>query len=229
MFTPDQVKELTAPLNKAKVKTREQGKSVLSYVEAWHAIAEANRIFGFDAWSRETVELRQLGEPRIVKDKYGNDQIRVGYSARVRITVYAGDRVIVREGCGFGSGIDRDQDQAHESALKEAESDAMKRALMTFGNPFGLALYDKTQANVAADPPPPRDTSARDFAVKSLNSCKSQDDLKAIWTKNYRGWQDVMSAEDFAHVEKAKDALKITLPATVSNDMASALDDVRFA
>ena len=25
----------------------------------------------------------------------------------------------------------------------------MKRALMTFGNPFGLALYDKSQENVA--------------------------------------------------------------------------------
>jgi hypothetical protein len=30
----------------------------------------------------------------------------------------------------------------------------MKRALMTFGNPFGLALYDKTQANVVASAPP---------------------------------------------------------------------------
>src|SRR5262249_13193550 len=33
--------------------------------------------------------------------------------------------------------------------VKEAETDAMKRALMTFGNPFGLALYDKDQTNVA--------------------------------------------------------------------------------
>lgn len=31
---------------------------------------------------------------------------------------------------------------------KEAETDAMKRALMTFGNPFGLALYDKRQREV---------------------------------------------------------------------------------
>ena len=28
------------------------------------------------------------------------------------------------------------RDLAHESALKEAETDAMKRALMTFGNPL---------------------------------------------------------------------------------------------
>lgn len=148
-FTHEQTAALSAPLDKARVATREQGGKTLSYIEAWHCIAEANRIFGFGHWNRETVELRQLGEPRVTQDKYGKDQMRVGYSARVRITVRAGDSVIVREGCGFGSGIDRDTDQAHESALKEAESDAMKRALMTFGNPFGLALYDKTQANVA--------------------------------------------------------------------------------
>jgi hypothetical protein len=55
---------------------------------------------------------------------------------------------LIREGCGAGHGIDTDLGQAHESALKEAETDAMKRALMTFGNPFGLALYDKQQREV---------------------------------------------------------------------------------
>jgi hypothetical protein len=38
--------------------------------------------------------------------------------------------------------------EAHESALKEAETDATKRALATFGNLFGLALYDKEQNGV---------------------------------------------------------------------------------
>jgi len=55
-----------------------------------------------------------------------------------------------REGSGAGHGIDVDLGQAHESALKEAETDAMKRALMTFGNPFGLALYDKRQREVTS-------------------------------------------------------------------------------
>ena len=32
--------------------------------------------------------------------------------------------------------------------IKEAETDAEKRALKTFGNQFGQALYDKTQSNV---------------------------------------------------------------------------------
>lgn len=143
-FTAEQNSALTAPLDKSKVKERSQAGRQLSYIEAWHAIAEANRIFGHDMWDRETVETRQLGEPREVEGKF-----RVGYTCRVRVTVFTSTgSKIVREGTGFGSGIDKDPHQAHESAIKESESDAMKRALMTFGNPFGLALYDKTQANV---------------------------------------------------------------------------------
>jgi hypothetical protein len=42
--------------------------------------------------------------------------------------------------------------EAHESALKEAETDATKRALTTFGNLFGLALYDKKQAGMRRTP-----------------------------------------------------------------------------
>lgn len=179
MFTQEQIGFLSAPLDKANVKSRSQAGRELSYIEAWHAIAEANRIFGFDCWDRETVELRQLGEPRQTGDKW-----RVGYSARVRISVYAGERLITREGCGFGSGIDKDVDQAHESALKEAESDAMKRALMTFGNPFGLALYDKTQANVVVAPKVPVEERGLYVAcAAAIDLCETKTDLD-LWTKN---------------------------------------------
>ena len=69
----------------------------------------------------------------------------------MRVTVTAGGLTpLIREGSGAGHGIDVDLGQAHESALKEAETDAMKRALMTFGNPFGLALYDKAQRQVSS-------------------------------------------------------------------------------
>ena len=151
VFTPSQIRDLSGPLNRAMVKQREQSGRKLSYIEGWHAIGEANRIFGFDAWHRETVELRCVSER---ERKIGRDQKPgwgVTYVARVRIIVSG----IVRDGSGAGHGIDVDLGLAHESALKEAETDAMKRALMTFGNPFGLALYDKTQAAVADIPPPP--------------------------------------------------------------------------
>jgi DNA repair and recombination protein RAD52 len=145
-FTPEQIKALQAPLDRSAVKSRTQGGSQVSYIEAYHAENEANRIFGFDAWDRETT-LTHIGE------REQDGKWRVYYRAKVRITVRSGDDVTIREGNGYGSGIDRDIGQAHESALKEAESDAEKRALKTFGNPFGQALYDKTHSNVAETPP----------------------------------------------------------------------------
>lgn len=147
MIDEKAIAELQKPLDPKHVASRQQGGGDVQYIEGWHAIAEANRIFGFDGWTRETVEISQLGDPYEVNGKW-----RVNYRAKVRVEVASEFSTIVREGCGFGQGIDKDVGQAHESALKEAETDAMKRALMTFGNPFGLALYDKSRANVQAPP-----------------------------------------------------------------------------
>ena len=147
MFTQDQKNELSKPLNKAHVKERSQSGRSLSYIEGWHAIAEANRIFGFDGWDRQTIEIKLVAErPRKI-GRDGRDGFSVSYIVRVRILI--GD--LIRDGLGAGHGIDTDLGLAHESAIKEAETDAMKRALMTFGNPFGLALYDKEQKNVVDD------------------------------------------------------------------------------
>tara|TARA_R100001163_G_C5038706_1_gene177315 strand:+ start:127 stop:735 length:609 start_codon:yes stop_codon:yes gene_type:complete len=135
MFNDDQKQLLAAPLQKAHVKSRQGGGGrALSYIEGWHAIAEANRIFGFDGWISETVSMECVG----------NEGGTVSYVAKVRVTVDG----VIREGWGAGHGRGGSVGDRHESAVKEAETDARKRALMTFGNQFGLALYDKDQANV---------------------------------------------------------------------------------
>lgn len=152
MFSAVQIEALKASLSSASVKSREQGGRQVSYIEGWHVIAEANRIFGFDNWTRETVEMRMVAERERKVGKAQKDGWSVSYVARVKVIVFAGDSLVTREGVGAGHGIDIDLGQAHESAVKEAETDAMKRALMTFGNQFGLALYDKTLANVADEP-----------------------------------------------------------------------------
>ncbi len=149
VFSPEQITALSAPLDRAKVRQREQGRSQVSYLEGWQVIAEANRIFGFDGWQRETVALRCVNQSERTIGREQKPGWGVTYTARVRISVStAGQPALIREGSGAGHGIDIDLGQAHESALKEAETDAMKRALMTFGNPFGLALYDKRQREV---------------------------------------------------------------------------------
>lgn len=153
-FSADQLAALSAPLDRQHVKQRTQGSARVSYIEGWHAINEANRIFGFDAWTRETLALVVVSERERKIGSSQRDGWGVTYRATVRITVQVpGVPAIVRDGSGAGHGIDVDLGQAHESALKEAETDAMKRAMMTFGNPFGLALYDKEQKEVDGSPP----------------------------------------------------------------------------
>ncbi len=142
MFSEPQVKALSSKLSAKYVRTRQSAGKTLSYIEGWHAIAEANRIFGYDAWDRQTMTMKCVWEG------LWKNRNACSYIARVRVRVRAGDAEICREGCGSGHGSGATPGEAHESAIKEAETDAMKRALTTFGNPFGLALYDKEQQNV---------------------------------------------------------------------------------
>ena len=167
VFSPEQIAALSAPLDRAKVQTRSQAGRSLAYLEGWQAIAEANRIFGFDGWQRETIGVQCVSERERTLGSSNRAGWGVTYTARVRIRV--GD--VIREGSGAGHGIDADLGQAHESALKEAETDAMKRALMTFGNPFGLALYDKQQREVTSSTAP---TSARQAPASQRNSTAAE-------------------------------------------------------
>lgn len=145
-FSPEQIAMLQAPLDPRHVKPPPQGKYG-EYVDGHHVLSEANRIFGFDGWAYEITSLAMCS--RVETDK---PQVRVGYRCTVKATV-AG---VTREGAAVGSGIAKPENEAdaHESAIKEAETDALKRALRSFGNTFGLALYDKTGERAVAAPPP---------------------------------------------------------------------------
>jgi DNA recombination protein Rad52 len=162
-FSEAQTRLLSGKLNRRHVRTRESRGQVLSYVEGWHAIAEANRVFGFEGWDREIVWCERVWEDG------RRDPKACAYAARVRIRVRAGDGIVCREGSGVGNGTGATLGEAHENALKEAETDAMKRALTTFGNLFGLALYDKAQAGVrgAAKIATTRETPALAWTVLS--------------------------------------------------------------
>ena len=178
-FTPKTIAALEAPLVRDNVKQREQAGRKLSYIEGWHAIAEANRIFGFDGWTRQTLEIHSVSErERTIGKSNPKAGWGVSYIAKVRVTV--GE--VVREGIGAGHGIDVDLGLAHESAIKEAETDAMKRALMTFGNPFGLALYDKEQAHVA-DGPTMTDLLTAAEATLRAAAAEGGEFLKAAWLR----------------------------------------------
>ena len=171
------IKELNAKLHPDNVKKHPF--TNMDYIEGWKAIEEANRIFNFD-WHRETIYCREIAcyEKEIGKNKDAG--WLVGYEAKVRIRV--GD--IEREGTGHGSGIAKDLFDCIEGAAKEAETDAMKRALMTFGYPFGLALYDKEKANVGY---PKREFSFKkadlDAFMAEFEVCDTMEKLEGLKTR----------------------------------------------
>ena len=185
-FNEEQKKLLNQKINKNNVSFRSGGGGQkLAYVESWHVIQEANRIFGFDGWSSETIETSLVFE----------DPKCVSYIAKVRITV--GD--VVREGTGAGHGRMGGIGDKHESAIKEAESDARKRALMQFGDSFGLSLYDKDKAwlktedskpTVSSNKPIERSESDKfiklcEAFIKNPNNKNGLSELKQNISKRY--------------------------------------------
>lgn len=197
-FTDKQRRSLSAKLKHQRVKTPSVPGGRISYIEGWHAIAEANRIFGHDSWDRVTLS------PQCVWSESQQNQSAALYTTKVRITVRAVGEVIVREGIGTGFGRSTSAEAAHEIALKAAETDATKRALSTFGNPFGLALYDKEQTGVTRPKTPHLPTStfyilargddgetkfgtANAFAQAMFGAIRSTqpiDALYAFWERN---------------------------------------------
>lgn len=173
---------LNEKLSASAIKERVQGNTKLSYIEGHHAIREANRIFGHDGWSRETTDLNMV-QCEQKENKYKELQWYVSYTAKCEIELRFDKMFVTRQGTGFGQGIDKDLGRAHESAMKEAETDAMKRALMTFGDPFGLALYDKAQEHVERETAPAKPIveakkidPAKDAATKYLRSLMTDDE-----------------------------------------------------
>ena len=175
-FSKEQVEKLKEPILAANVKERDGNKAgtfQLAYVEGWHVINEANRIFGFDGWSSETIYTLCVAD--------NNESVT--YIAKVKVTV--GN--LFREGTGAGHGRFGSIGEKHESAIKEAETDARKRAFMQFGNQFGLSLYngkDKSWKTNKAKPQKetlvPEQPSVTEMALKWIQKAPSQKHLDEI-------------------------------------------------
>jgi hypothetical protein len=148
-FSTKQLHALRRDVKREHIRSRVSNGRELSYIEGGHAITEANRIFGFDGWDRETVE------SRCVMARENRGTFIVVYTSKVRITVRVDGEKIIREGNGCGEARGSSAGEAHDLALKTSETDATKRALATFGKPFGLALYiNGKSARKASDDAP---------------------------------------------------------------------------
>lgn len=137
MLNDLQYKMLLSPLNSNRVSKRSVSGRSLSYVEAWDIKRTLIRIFGFGGWSWEVLDadvafIYPPGET-------GSKNFKVGYKVRGRLTIPS-------LGCAYteaavGTANLPDAGEAHDMAVKTAESDALKRAAICLGTQFGLSLY----------------------------------------------------------------------------------------
>ncbi|QHG90778.1 DNA repair protein Rad52 [Sulfurimonas sp. CVO] len=148
MFNDNQIAILNQELDGNRVKTREKGNINLSYLEGFDVIETANKIFGYGNWSYSITKLEQVSQ-----EQNQNQNFVVCYKAIVNVIVHDNGHLkqIHREDVGTGTGIAKTLADAHEGASKEAVTDALKRALRTLGNQFGLSLYDKTKNHQSAN------------------------------------------------------------------------------
>jgi len=150
MFTDKQIKALSYEVDKSRVKSRQKGNITLSYLEGFDIIDTANRIFGFGNWSYSISSLEKVSE-----ELNQNQNHIICYKAVVKILVYdlTHSKHISREDVGFGTGIAKTLADANEGGAKEAVTDALKRAMRSFGNQFGNSLYDRSKNHASTSAP----------------------------------------------------------------------------
>lgn len=197
-FDEKQLKELDKPLDKRFVSDRKGASGrKLKYLEGHDAIDQADRIFGYGCWGYEILSCEQtvIRDP-FVGDAIGicyKAKIRLDVRDCVPVYEVGSQPVAV---CGIEDYImgkrrkeaseknaDIDESpftayeisqakaiimESHEQAEKGAVTDAVKRALRTFGEQFGNGLYGDGKVLMVDG-----DTLA-------------EDDLKASWSHAYR-------------------------------------------
>jgi DNA recombination protein Rad52 len=108
------------------------GAGQIMYLSGVDAISLANKVFGFDGWSATKVS---EGPVNSAQPSNGRCTVYWRMEVQVRLAPHLGGGF--RTGDGFGKGTEATADAAVEKAVKEAYTDALKRALMLFGYVFG--------------------------------------------------------------------------------------------
>lgn len=142
-FAPDQVTRLLRPIRPGRVFTAQNQ----AHVAAWDVTAHLNRMFGFEGWDKTILDLDLVSERRGVElgfeDKKG---WYVTYRCLMRLVVRdpEGDVATVKEDAATGTAQNLPSlGDAHDFAMKNAVSYALKRCAKDLGDQFGLSLYNK--------------------------------------------------------------------------------------
>ena len=142
MFNDKQNQVLAYEIDSSRIKSRQKGNITLSYLEGFDVIETANKIFGYGNWNYSITKLEQVSQ-----EVNQNQNNVICYKAIVKVVVndMQHAKFVSREDVGFGTGIAKTLADAHENGAKESVTDSLKRCFKSFGNQYGLSLYDKSK------------------------------------------------------------------------------------
>lgn len=136
--------ELDQDIPKDAVTTRTQAGTSLSYLTGAYVINRLNQVIGQGRWSSMIQSLNKVYEGALPNYK-GEEVYNVSYTATVQLNVIMDNGLLATFiEVGYGDGMDKkNPGKAHELAVKEAATDALKRAAKNLGISLGLGLYFK--------------------------------------------------------------------------------------
>lgn len=135
---------LLRPLNPKRVLFA-QG---MSHLPAFDVVAHLTRIFGFEGWEKEILDLTLVSESleEYIKNGVSKQGWTVTYRCTMRLTIYAGwGRTIAKridDGATGSANHLPSRGDAHDFAMKNSISYALKRCAKDLGDQFGLSLYN---------------------------------------------------------------------------------------
>lgn len=132
-----QVQYLGMDLAGGRVGQRSQAGRSFSYLEAWDVRRTLIRVFGYIGFSADVIGCEQVFEEETTTSN-GKPAWHVAY--RVTMCLAIGRSATYTE-VAIGAATLPDRGQAHDMAVKTAESDALKRCAINLGTQFGLSLY----------------------------------------------------------------------------------------
>ena len=116
-----------------------------SHVEAWDIRRHLIRVFGFGGFDTDLLGMELVAQIDTPPDRpNGKTRYTVVYRVAIKLTVKA-DGVELGHWHGAAIGDATNQPalgDAHDLALKTADSQALKRAAVNMGDQFGLSLYN---------------------------------------------------------------------------------------
>lgn len=196
-LTAEQYEVLLKPLAASRVAHRSQGGMQLSYLSAWDVKAHLIRVFGFGGWSADVLSADLMFEDKDEKGRWN-----VGYKVMMRLTIHSPDGLFADATyteAAVGSATLPQRGEAHDMAVKTAESDALKRAAINLGTQFGLSLYDNgSRADVVKHTlrapegvTEPETVAAPDGIVDQVMGAEDIDALRVLWeSASVGGWLD---------------------------------------